>query len=309
LIVTEQGWNLAESTSHQIRLLEHLAETGSGSYYARLPEWAQDSSTDIHGQVTADLDNFEAHGLVTNSKSIGGPPQTRLLAPGKAKVEEIRAARADRAERNKQVRDAVLHWLYDRDLAGVHMPVMSDFTKTPFGLYYGVPFDGSEIGRATAWLESFGYITGIKSAEAGIIRASITPKGTQLAESDRSVNDPEPSQGGGVHLTINQHGDYAVAQAGGHGAVQSFTQTTVEDHKQQILGFAGALEELIRAKELSGASDLPDKIRNAVERNDQGTIARVLRGTRDYLEQHASTGLGALVLVELGNLMHTIGLS
>lgn len=149
----------------------------------------------------------------------------------------------------------------------------------------------------------------MRSAQVGIIRASITPKGIQLVESDQSVNARELSPGGDVHLTINQHGDYAIAQAGGQGSTQIFTQTTVEDHKQQILGLAGAVEELIHAKDLRDASDLPNQIRDAAESNDHGAIARVLRGTREYLEQHASTGLGALVLVELGNLMQAIGLS
>jgi hypothetical protein len=209
------------------------------------------------------------------------------------------------------VRDALLYWLADQYRNNVQWPNVSQFGASAFAMWYGEPFPKPEVDRASIWLRDSGLVDGMGSANAdGLLRAKIIEKGLAVVENDRSVNDPEPRAGGaGINLTINQSGDYAVAQAAGHGSVQSFTQTTIEDHQEQIVGFANALEELVRAKDLTGASALPTQIRDAAESRDHASVARILTGTREYLEQHASTGLGALVLVELGNLMHTIGLS
>lgn len=308
--MVDQGWNPSDSELRRLKLLQYLADNDTGNTYVALPDWASEVGSDSYRKVVADLEGFEARGWVSLAKDMGGGCDAILTGAGRAEIERIQEQRNNRVARYSAARDALLQWLHEEYVTGTSTPNLQDFFTSRCSLYYGAPFETDEINAASRFLKDEGLIDGPGAWGGGIARPTLTSKGIRLAGSSRSVNDPEPTAGGGdIHLTINQNGDYAVAQAAGHGAVQSFTQTTVEDHKQQILGFAGALEELIQAKNLSTISEMPGELRQAAEKNDQGTIARVLNGTRDYLEQHASTGLGALVLVELGNLMHAIGLS
>lgn len=307
--MVDQGWNPSEAELRRLKLLQYLADNDTGTTYVALPDWADEVRTDSYRKVVGDLEMFEARGWVSLAKDMDGGCDAILTGTGRSEIERLQEQRNNRTARYSAARDAVLHWLYEQYVTGTTTPNLQDFFGSPFSLYYGAPFENAEIDTASRFLKDEGLIEGQGAWGGGIVRPTLTSKGVRLAVSGRSVNDPEPSVGGTVHLTINQHGDYAVAQAAGHGAAQNFTQTAVEDHKQQILGFAGALEELIRAKDLGVISEMPGQLRQAAEGNDHGTIARVLNGTREYLEQHASTGLGALVLVELGNLMHTIGLT
>jgi hypothetical protein len=308
--VADRGWNLGNAELRQVVLLRHVAEHGSGSSFAKLPAEAGEVGSDMHASLVADLELFEGRGWIQLARDMGGGCDARLLSPGRAELERLQALYDDLPGRFAAARDALLHWLNECELTPNERPQISAFFTTRYSYFHGQHFGNDEINKASRYLKDLDLIDGEGGWGGGIPRPRITTKGQLLVQSGRSVNDPQPPPSGGdIHLTINQHGDYAVAQAAGHGAVQSFTQSTVEDYRQQILGFAGALEELIRAKDLHDASELPNQIRSAAESNDQGTIARVLGGTRDYLEQHASTGLGALVLIELANLMQAIGLS
>jgi hypothetical protein len=133
-IMPTQGWNLPASTARQIRLLEYLVDASTASsYYVGLPDWVSDPRSEAYAAAVTDLDLFEDSGFVSVSRTLAGPPHVHLLAPGVARVEEVRALRGERRERNQQVRDALLHWLHDCHLVGVDYPGTSDFVRSPFG--------------------------------------------------------------------------------------------------------------------------------------------------------------------------------
>jgi hypothetical protein len=305
-----RAWGMSDFDLTKLRLIEYLAEQDTWSV-PRLPEWASEPGTPENAHARDAMRVLHDYGYLDHySIDGGGDPSGMLNAHGRSVWRTIEEIRSDGRARGREVRDALLHWLEEQYRNGAHSPKIDQFSKSKLGKWYGEPFLESEIGRASMLLKQMDLIDGTGSAEGiGLLLAKITAKGIVIVENGRSVNDPEPRAVGDYHVTINQSGDYAVAQAGGHGSVQNFTHTVTEDHKEQILGFANALDELVQAKNLADAAGFPAHIRDAAESRDPSSVARVLKGTRDYLEQHAATGLGALVLVELSNLMHAIGLS
>ncbi len=307
-MATQQGWNLPASTTRQIRLLEYLADaSASSSYYVRLPDWASDPQSEAYAAAVTDLHLFEDYGLVSMSKAIGGPPQMRLLAPGVARVEEIRALRVDRRERNQQVRDALLHWLHDCHLAGLDYPVISDFVVSPFGQFYGEPFDEAEVDRAANWLGDLGYIAGQATADGSIPVPSITTKGVRMAEADGSVNDPERHAAPSIITQVT--GNYNAVQAASPGASMQVTTTITDDHRQQTVELAKAIEEAVPVLSPE-AAEVAVALRTAVGpgQSDPGMLKRALESAKTTLSTGAGNVVGKLILGGFGGLLAHYGI-
>jgi hypothetical protein len=307
-MASEQGWNLPAATARQIRLLEDLVDGHhDADYYVELPDWANAQSPGFAIAVT-DLELFDDSGFVKLSRGLTLPPRVHMLAPGIAQVEKIRGRRGDRRERNQQARDALLGWLHDCDLAGIDHPLIRDFVQSPFGRFYGQPFEEAEVDRAATWLADLGYISGTALVNGTIPAASITAKGIRLAEADVSVNDPGPHAGPSVvtHIT----GNYNAVQAASPGASMQVTTTITDDHRQQTIELAKAIEEA--APVLSPeAGQVAAALLTAIEAGqaDPGMLKRALEGAKTTLSTGAGNLVGRLILAGFGGLLAHYGIS
>jgi hypothetical protein len=308
-MTTPRGWNLPAAPARQVRLLEDLvdASRSTSNHYVRLPDWASDPQSEAYAAAVNDLHLFEDNGYVRMSKAFGGPPQVHVLPPGAARVEEIRALRSDRRERNQQVRDAVVHWLHDRHLAGADYPDMSEFSKSPFGQFYGEPFSDAEVQRAANWLADLDYIDGTATADGSIPVPTITTKGIRMAESDRSVNDPEPLAAPSIVTQVT--GNYNAVQAASPGASMDVTTTITNDHRQQTIELAKAIEQAApvlspEAAQVAGAL----RAAAAPSQSDPGVLKRALESAKTTLSTGAGDLVGKLILAGFGGLLAHYGI-
>jgi hypothetical protein len=308
-MATSRGGNFPAAMARQIRLLEYLidANRATPNQYVRLPDWAGDPQSDAYADAVHDLYLFEQSGYVSRSQGLGGPPQVRVLPPGVAKVEEIRALRSDRRERNQQVRDAVLEWLHDCHCAGVEYPEMADFPKSPFGQFYGEPFDETEVKRAANWLADHEYIAGEANADDTILFATITTRGIRMAESDRSVNDPERHAPSSVvtHVT----GNYNAVQAASPGASMQVATTITDDHRRQTIELATAIEQAVPVLSPE-AAEAAEALRAAAapSQSDPGVLKRALEGAKTTLSTGVGDLVGKAILAGFGGLLVHYGI-
>jgi hypothetical protein len=309
-MTTPRASNLPVAAARQIRLLEYLVDVGRSTpnQYVPLPDWAGDPQSEAYAAAVRDLHLFENGGYLRTSQGLGGPPQVRVLPAGVARVEEIRALRSNRRrERNKDARDAVLDWLYDCHLADVEYPEMADFSTSPFGQFYGEPFEEAEVQRAVKWLADLGYFAGTATADGVIGLPTITAKGIRMAESDRSVNDPEPHLAPSIVTQVT--GNYNAVQAASPGASMQVTTTITDDHRQQTIELAKAIEQAVPVLS-PDAAQVAVALREAVApgQSDPVLLKRALERAKTTLSTGAGDLIGKLILAGFGGLLAHYGI-
>lgn len=138
--------------------------------------------------VTSDLEALQERGWMWFERSGAGIESVVLTQPGIDAAEDFMALRTDPRRRVKEIRDAVLNWLYDEQLNGGNVFGISDFLKSSKNHYLGEPYSEEELARATNWLVDEEYIDGMKTWGAELVRPTITTKGSKVIEAEHSVN-------------------------------------------------------------------------------------------------------------------------
>lgn len=302
------GWNLPTAVLRKIVLLDYLADYRSETSFAPLPPGAEESGTDANQLAVQDLRNLQARGWVELSENYGDGVDTRLLGPGWAFIEDVRAKRHDRPSRYKAARDAVLHWLHDGYLAaGGFAPGINGFTRSPYGLFYGEPFSDDETNKATLWLAEREFLSGQKWLGGGIGRPSITAKGITMAESGRSVNNPDPI----VPPSVSTHiiGDHNTVQAASPGASMVVTTTITDDHRRQSLDLAGAIQQA-ESGLAAEAAEAAVQLREAAQpgQDDPGVLRQALEKVQVTLMTGSADLLGKAILGSFAGLLAHYGI-
>lgn len=286
------GWNLPLAVTRKIALLDYLADSHSESHFTPLPSWADESGSEAHKLAVLDLRSFQASGWVNLAEDYGGGADALLLGSGWAFIEDVRAKRQDRVPRYRAARDAILHWLYSDYLdGGGHRPDLRRFGETLYALYYGEPFSHDERTKALSWLVEREFMSGQAIGVGGqILWFKITAKGIGMAESGRSVNDQEPIAAASIITHII--GDHNSVQAASPGASMVVTTTISDDHRQQSLDLAGAIEQA-QSSLPAGAADAAVQLRQAVAA-DQGDPS-VLQGALEKVKVTVMAGSADLL--------------
>lgn len=193
LVDFSPGYNLSPSAQARLRLLDWIAAHGGtqpGNFVELGPLFGTANEHGKEQALAGTLDALEQVGLLRLQKTMGwGGWSCDVLPDGIDLIEQLQARRGDLRARRKAARDALLGWLAERTLHGEAHPVISAFSSSPYGTYYGDQFTKAEINAASAWLRDQGYIAGSAVSGGGIPRPSITTAGERVIESGRSVND------------------------------------------------------------------------------------------------------------------------
>jgi len=153
--------------------------------------------------VTGDLHALQDRGWLWFEASAAGIQTVVLNQAGVDAAEEFQALQTDPRRRTLEIRDAALHWLYDRHLVDDDSGLFADFLKSPNAHFLGEPYSEAEVNRAMQWLLDGGYIKGIKAYGTILARPMITTKGQRVVESGRSVNAVEGVAGVTNNVSIS----------------------------------------------------------------------------------------------------------
>ncbi|WP_342661729.1 hypothetical protein Rruber_05556 (plasmid) [Rhodococcus ruber] len=134
---------------------------------------------------------------------------------------------SEAVERQWNVRDAVLKWLYVRTAEGAHAPVPKVDNIMEVVDWEGDPITDEEVAKATNHLKERGFIKGPSAMGAGVIRPIITAEGELHADRNVSVRDKfEARVPANTTNNIVVHGNASGNfSAGGTNVTQSFDAT------------------------------------------------------------------------------------
>jgi len=305
-----EGWNQPDSVTRQVLELDRLyslAPSGTRVSVAPLYEGLSRQEQDT---VYQDLNDFHKNGLIDLADCFTYEDADCVVtAHGARYIEAIRKQRDDVIARRKTARDAVLRYLFAAKVGNNNPSDVADFLATPYSIYLGVQFTKNEFDDAVDWLLKAGLINGTKTFGGHLLRPSITHEGDITVESGRSVSDPKPEAGSTTTVNVTGHGN--AVQAGSAGATQTVTITMsiTDDHRQQTLNLAKAIEEASGALGPE-AAELPSELRAAVEagQDDPGVLKKALAKANTVLMSGATSALGKLLLQGSTGLLHHYGI-
>lgn len=295
------GVLLSPTTLRQLSYLDRLYKHGpAGTRMPVQPLLAGGSNVSAASgeeELRADLRELAAGGWISLAETNEIDTTDCALTPtGSQRLENIRTRRQDPMRRRRAARAALLRWLYDRKVAGVHRPVISDFFTSPHGLYYGHPFPERDVDDASMFLRSVGLLTGTGSNGGGIARPSITAAGEAHVESGRALDEVNPGTASPEHDSVGTRimitGDNNFIQAHSPGAHASVTTTITVDDRLQVLQLADVLDDALPILPEEAAA-LPAALRAAVAegQDDPGVVRSVLESAKSTL----TSGVGAVV--------------
>ena len=209
--------------------------------------------------------------------------------------------RENKVARRRSAREAVLEWLYEETYDGRPQPVISDFAKSGYGLFYGDPFTEHETSAATNWLKERGYIRGTGSMGHGLPRPVITAQGESVADAGRSVNadafsslsaDASPT-----NVTITGSHNVNVAT---HSPGSSQVLNVSAESKRQVLQVADALRDGLPLLGLDADTErqaplLVEELRSAAEARspDPGRLRQLLGRAQEVAVSGTGTAIGS----------------
>ncbi|MET3977402.1 hypothetical protein [Cellulosimicrobium sp. 4261] len=290
---------LSATRTRQLRVLEFLYDAPGRSSSQETPIEPLNGELGAE-QVQDALQALVDTGLVASWASIAGLNGGILLPAGEDLVERVRRVRSSTVERNKAVRNALLHWIYDQGL-GAH-PTLDRFLDSEHNQFHGQPFSKSELHQASRWLRENGHIDGQGSWGGGIPRPSITAKGAQVVESGSDVNSPNAAP---VQQTFNTqfNGPVSNAAVGSNNVNQ--TATTVDP--QAVAAATKALDlvrETLEALVQAGAdraalTDALDQARSTDPAKEPGLFRAVLAKIKTTIVAGAGGALGGVVVEQI----------
>lgn len=208
----------------------------------------------------------------------------------------------------------MLRWLYEEKVT--RQVAMSNMASAKglgaYGFYYGKAFTDQEVGAAAVWLRDRDFVRGLGSAQAEVLRATITALGEDLVEDGGSVNEQrQPAASGPTSHTYNFNGSQSNIAVNGQTVHQTITVNA--DQRHQVTEVADAFERLIRdagptAERAAEAAQDVEQLRAAINdpKPDAGLVKELLLKVRDKAIDQAGAaaagGLTAMVTELLGRL-------
>lgn len=193
---------------------------------------------DSRQSVTSDLEALQDRGWLWFERSVAGIQTVVLKQPGIDAAEEFKALRNDRRRRIREIREAILTWLYDLYLDGEETPEINYILATGRSTYFGDPFTPKEIAREAERLVADGLIQG-HAAFGGVLGLpTITSKGRAVMENDGSH---APAARGGDTYNIHNKGAFNWAQnSSNFSQSNTLTQGQIEQ-VEKMLGSVRAM--------------------------------------------------------------------
>lgn len=219
--------SLAQTTSglRQLQLISTLVESepldnngqvGVGALY----EGAKNRGA-ARNSVTHDLEALQNSGWLWFERSAAGIQTVVLKQPGVDAAEEFEALKTNPRFRSRQIRKAVLNWLYDLHVQGGEASRVTDFLTSPSNEHFGERYTADELDRAVELLLDQKYMEAISTFDGGSALPTITSKGIDLVETGETATSSAP---GGDIYNIHNSGALNLAPRSTN-ATQSITMT------------------------------------------------------------------------------------
>lgn len=319
------GWNLPHSQWRQLYLLEVLydrADRTPNSYVTidhsdtELPFLGDVSPVEALADAVEGLRQQRLVNYLVHSGSMPNvPPRIELTRTGVEMVQEIRRMRVDPAVRRPAVRDALLRWLYES--ASIDdSSVIRDFWQSAYVRFWGVCeiFTAAEVNDASRWLLDHGYATSEVGLDGSIAWLTITPKGEELVEGDRSTRDDDRKSAGDTTITVTNSPGTNIANRS-PGARQLNVAAMTEEGQRRIYVAADYLEQFAEQLALPerDAKRLPELVASlrAIAQEpapDRGKLKRLLESARELAIAAGSIPLGAGLQALIHQAAHALGI-
>lgn len=207
---------------------------------------------------------------------------------------------SEAADRVWSVRDAILLWLYEQNMQGVHAPPVDIESVEDVAQWAADPITPAEVAAATGYLKDEGYIKGSAAWGGGVPRPLITSRGENQVAQAVSVRPGPPQQANTTGITNNYH---VTTNAPTNVAIgsQNFTQaiTPTPEQVDSLLAVADALEQLASREPVDAdqAQALVDELRAAAAEpeQDRNRLVMVLGNVIGAITLAASSELGQQV--------------
>ena len=303
------GTQLGRTERRIVALAVWLFEHADGQDYVSIAELAgQDDATGA-GTLLRDLQALEAQGIIELRLVM---PWTmshyRMTTGGVMAMEQIEEHRNNPGLRRRMIRQPLLQWLYNENVAGRTQPNITGFVTSDLGHFFHSSFSEAEAMSATSWLKDEGLITGTGVWGGGIPRPRITTKGERLIESGRSVNDDIAPA---VSTSVSVTGDGNVVQAGSPHALQTATVSLTSTDRKIANQVADLLEQTATLGQVPDVEVLATNLRTSVnvDVQDPTLLRRALTGLVDKLADGTGTAIGAGALALAHPLLLAHGLA
>lgn len=190
--------------------------------------------------VTGGLEALQDRGWLWFEKMNAGIQTVVLNQAGVDAADEFKSLQADARRRTREIRSAVLEWLYDLHVLGQEPSGIEDFLESPRNSFLGRPYSPRELERAAEWLMAEELIEAILTFGGGYARPEITNKGIAVVEDDGSINQVDPAAGGDTY-NITNSGAFNWAQNSSN-VTQGNTMTQEHvDNIERVLGSVRAM--------------------------------------------------------------------
>jgi hypothetical protein len=266
--------------------LNHLPERWSATMsLAKTKPWQAEQRIDISTErMDTIVSPLETTGLVKLHRSFGGFWSTTVIltARGKASVQEMRDALANRGLREVAIREALVYWLNEQRLGAPQMDrggwAVDLFFRSPQAVFCGSTFTKDEQDRALRYLRDKGLIENYTAHSIYAVR--LTGEGVDCA-SEYNCDVREYLQarnrppGVAYHQTIETNW-------GMIGQGQTVTQTQHQADSGPVLGAIAGLLQAIAGDDSEDADQLRGTVRLVQDEAqsdtpNRGVVARLVK--------------------------------
>jgi hypothetical protein len=250
--------------------------------------------------------DLESDGLVLNASGMGLEGLSAMItAAGRRDVEARRIRRADRAQRNAAIRQAVIRYVHDRSRASDLEPLLDNHH------FEGERLTQRDLDDALQYLLDKDLVRGVDVAEAILINIELTDRGVDCAEHfGGSVSDfLSRERSGGTQINI--HGDnYGPMAWDSQQITQTVTTTATATAGDELAVLARAIREALpvldmqeadRAKVETQLQTVEEEL--AGDEPDQGIVGGMLKRTVTTIGSVADSSLALLLTAWAKDLM------
>ena len=151
------------------------------SFYRALP----DQSMNTYEIALDDVNDLDRRSLMDLANGVGSVYDlaAQSTPEGRAFTDDLRAARSNTQRRRTACRDAMVDWLYSRDVVSPPGVVRDTMLQDRRGYFFAEPFTANDLDSAAAWLHRQNLVGGTMIGQAlGPVRLYLTDRGVKCVE-------------------------------------------------------------------------------------------------------------------------------
>ncbi|MFD5547539.1 hypothetical protein ACFWJQ_12485 [Streptomyces goshikiensis] len=188
-----------------LRILEYIYDQSGGDLDSSVDLWVHFDQR----ALTPAVRRLQSAGLISLHSILGDYTVTRF---GISRVSELRTQRRNMPARMAALRKSVVLWLYGKCIDDETPVSTEEFLESDGASFLEHPFSLREVEHSVTYLNSVGLIRGMRVDQSNhLFSPSLTAKGIECAESEKSVSDfLNPPASGGPTFNVRVDGSQNV---------------------------------------------------------------------------------------------------